>query len=369
MKNRRRRSWLTAIALATVLTGSGSLAGPVSANQFRFNPGPWLDLAMGANQYFPVIGQVAQAVVGPSQISYSGKLTVLLVGSDHRPNSGERLDTIMVMSVNPATNPNTISAVSIPRDMARIPIPSQYGGGTYNGKINGMISYFKNQTGGNRGAALDRFELTIEQLLQINIDYVAYIRFNGFDALVDEVGGVYSNIPAEIRDPKYIDKPGWPTGAKFLANSNALLKGGAAPRCYGGYPKPVTNWGPVMNCTRALVYVRSRKGTIGSGTNNDYKRAARQQKFVVEAMKRVVNQGSAEAYAVRTKANSMPSDFYTDMPTSNGDVLQMFNLLSGASFTQSKVFSPPTYATHISGTSKNQLKLDVVRNLCNSYFD
>lgn len=206
MSIQRRRGWLSAVLLATVITGSGSLAGPVSAAEFRFNAGPWMDLAMSANSFFPAIGQAAQQVAGPSQVNYSGKLTVLLVGSDYRANSGERLDTIMVMAINP--NNKNISAISIPRDTARIPIPSQYGGGTYNGKINGMISFYKKQTGGNRAAALDRFELTIEQLLQITIDYVAYTRFNGFDALVDEVGGVPTNIPYELRDPKYIDKPG-----------------------------------------------------------------------------------------------------------------------------------------------------------------
>lgn len=104
MSIRRRRGWLSAVALATVLTGSGSLAGPVSAAQFRFNPGPWTDLAMTANAYFPQIGQAAQALAGPSQLSYSGKLTVLLVGSDHRDGggNGERFDTIMVMAINPS---------------------------------------------------------------------------------------------------------------------------------------------------------------------------------------------------------------------------------------------------------------------------
>ena len=361
------RGYMSAVLLATVMAGSGSLAGPVSAAEFRLNSGAWVDLAMSVNGYFPVIGQAMQQIAGPSQVSYGGRLTFLLVGSDSRGGGGERLDAIAIMSINPSNK--NISGVSIPRDTGRIQIPSQYGGGLYNGKINGMFGYFKSQTGGSRAQGLERFKVTVEQLLQINIDYVVYMRFNGFDALVDEVGGVNANIPNEIRDPKYIDKPDWPKGAKFLADTSALLKGGSAPRCYGGYPKPVTNWGPVLNCTRAMVYVRTRKGTIGNSANNDYKRAGRQQKFTVEAIKRLTSLGLSKAYAVRTKANSMPSDFYTDMPTSNGDVQQLFNLLSGSAFTQTAVLSPPTYATRVSGTSKNQLKLDVVRNLCDNYFD
>jgi len=359
--------------LATVITGSGSLAGPVSANEFRFNAGPWLDLATSVDEFIPYIDQTSQAVLGPSQLNYSGKLTVLLVGSDHREGSGERLDTILIMSINPSNK--VITAASIPRDTARIPIPPEYGGGTYKGKINGMFKFFKNQVGGERGLALKRFERMVEYVLQINIDYTAYMRFGGFDALVDEVSGVPTAIPYELRDDSYIDKPGDAAGAKFLASSNALLKGGNAPRCVGGYPKPTQNWNAVPNCTRALVYVRSRHGKlVGCCGNNDYKRAGRQQKFVYDAIKRVTNGfTSSKANALASKANSMPNDFWTDIPTGGSSPVEMYNLLKNSTFsgntTHSAVFSPKAYAQHIAGTSSNQLKLDVVRTKCNSLFD
>lgn len=368
MNIRRRRGWLSAVLLATVITGSGSLVGPVSANEFQFRAGPWLDLAVSATKFIPALGQVAEVVSG-SQLTYSGKLTILLVGSDWRSNStGERLDTIMVVSIDSAKR---IKAVSIPRDSARIPIAPSLGGGTYSGKINGMIQLFKKQAGGNRNAGLGRFKTEVEYLLDIKIDYLAYVRFGGFDALVDEVSYVPVNIPYELRDPKYIDKPGWPTGAKFLASNNALLRGASAPRCYGGYPKPVSNWGPVMNCTRALVYVRSRKGNlVGCCTNNDYKRAARQQKFVYEGVKRVTDGYSGLPSGLRQLANSRPLDIYTTIPSSSD--VALWNKLNGSVFspsTDSRVFSPPSYASHIGGTSKNQLNLTAIRNLCDSWFD
>jgi anionic cell wall polymer biosynthesis LytR-Cps2A-Psr (LCP) family protein len=351
-----------------VITGSGSLAGPVSANEFQFRAGPWVDLALGASKFIPALGPIAEAV-SRSQLNYSGKLTVLLLGSDWRSNSsGERLDTIMVMSIDANKR---IKAVSIPRDSARIPIAPSLGGGTYNGKINGMIQFFKNQAGGNRNAGLARFQTQVAFLLGIKIDYLAYVRFDGFDALVDKVGGVPTNIPNELRDPKYIDKPGWPTGAKFRAASSALLKGGSAPRCYGGYPKPVSNWSPVMNCTRAIVYVRSRKGKlVGCCTNNDYKRAARQQKFVFDAIKRVTDGYTSLPSGLRPLANSRPLDIYTTIPSSSD--IAMWNKLNGSSFnpsTDSRVFSPTTYASRIRGTSSNQLNLTAIRKLCDTWFD
>ena len=366
MRISRRRGLLSALTLATVMAGTGSLAGPVSASEFHFQPGPWLNLAGSAATYVPFLEDAARIAAGPNALSYNGKLTVLLLGSDWRSNSGERLDTIMVMSIDSAKH---IKAVSIPRDSARIPI---YTGGTYNGKINGMFKYFKTQAGGSRDGGLDRFRQEVQYLLGIKIDYLAYVRFSGFDALVDRVDHVTVGIPYELRDPSFIDKPGWPTGAKFLADASANLGGGDAPRCYGGYPKPVTNWGPVPNCTRALVYVRSRHGTlVGCCGNSDYKRAARQQKFVFEAIKRVTDgYNSSITSGLRSTANSNPSSIYTTIPGSSD--LELWTKLNGSSFSpssDSKVFFPPTWASHIKGTSSNQLNLTAIRNLCNSWFD
>jgi anionic cell wall polymer biosynthesis LytR-Cps2A-Psr (LCP) family protein len=370
MSIRRSRAGLSALLLTLVMAGSGGLAGPVSAAQFQFNPGVWLDAAMTANSYFPMIGDAIQTVAGTSQLSYSGKLTVLLVGSDWRDgnNNGERLDSIMVVSVDSSHH---ISAVSIPRDTARIPIPPALGGGTYNGKINGMFKYFKKQSG-SQATALARFKQTVEYVLNIKIDYLAFLRFDGFDKLVDQAGGVPTAIPFELRDDSYIDKPGDAAGAKFMVSSSALLKGAQAARCVGGYPKPTQNWGAVPNCSRALVYVRSRHGTlVGCCGNNDYKRAARQQKFVFDAVRRILAQGQGTAQGLVTVMNYNSSLVYTTIPHTNADIAAMFALLSGSglSLYHSQVFTPPTYSTHISGTSSNQLKLDVVRSLCNSWFD
>jgi hypothetical protein len=366
----RSRRAVFAVILAGVMTGVSGMSGPVlGAADVHPSVVPWLKLADGLLGREFVLHSV-EALTGPTQVSPGGdgRYTVLMVGSDWRPDStnGERLDTIMVMSLNP--NNHEISAVSIPRDTARIPLPPAFGGGVFKSKINGMFKWFKKQSGGSRPVALDKFRLVVAYVLGIQIDYVAFIRFGGFDTLVDEAGGVHSNIPLEIRDTGFIDKPGWPKGAKFLANASALLKGASAPRCYGGYPKPVTNWAPVPNCTRALVYVRSRKGTVGGSANNDYKRARRQQTFVFETIKELRGDYS-RAQDVRARATQIATDFYTTIPISSAaDGLTLYQLVQGATLPRQAVFSPSTYATHIPGTSANQLKLSVVRALCDSWF-
>jgi hypothetical protein len=124
----------------------------------------------------------------------------------------------------------------------------------------------------------------------------------------------------------------------------------------------------VPNCTRALVYVRSRKGKVGTSGNNDYKRARRQQTFVFEAIKEL-RVDYTRAQGVRALATQITSDFYTTIPIATvSDGLALYQLVQGTTLARQAVFSPSTYATHIPGTSANQLKLSVVRALCDSWF-
>jgi anionic cell wall polymer biosynthesis LytR-Cps2A-Psr (LCP) family protein len=213
---------------------------------------------------------------------------------------------------------------------------------------------------------MEKLRVEFAWLLGIQIDYVAYIRFDGFDALVDEAGGITTSIPAEIRDPDYIDKPGWPTGAKFLADASVTLGGADAERCYGGYPKPVTNWAPVMNCHRALVYVRSRHGTVGGTPNSDFKREARQQRFIFDALTQV-SQSQSTAQAIRVNANLIPTNFYTTIPiTTPADGLALFQLVQNATMPRTVVLQPPYYSKKVN--VHYELKLSAVRSLMASWF-
>ncbi|MEP7360065.1 MAG: LCP family protein [Chloroflexota bacterium] len=363
---------LFALSMAMLMSGAGALAGPtLAASDVHFSPLPLLTLA---DQIFgdqAVLGTVEALTGNHSQVSAGsdGRVTVLMVGSDHRDNkpNGERTDTILVMSINTSTH--QISAASIPRDTARVPLAPALGGGTFTSKINGMLKFFKKKSHGSREAGMEKLRVEIEYLLATPIDYVAYIRFDGFDTLVDEAGGIATSIPAEIRDPNYIDKPGWPTGAKFLAASSVTLGGADAQRCYGGYPKPVTDWSNsnVPPCYRALVYVRSRHGTVGGAPNSDFKREARQQAFIFDALKKV-RQSLSNAQSIRVKANQIPKDFYTTIPISTvADGTELYQLVQSASMLSGNqvVFSPSTYATSVG--VHYELKLSAVRAWCDQH--
>ncbi|WP_142002974.1 LCP family protein [Amycolatopsis cihanbeyliensis] len=122
----------------------------------------------------------------------------LIVGSDSRQGldpedearlstgdtGGQRTDTIMVAHLPDNGTPPTL--LSLPRD-SEVPIP---GHGT--NKINAAFSF-----GGPKLLAQ-----TVEQATGLRLDHYAEIGFGGFANIVDAVGGVEMDIPAEMHDTK-----------------------------------------------------------------------------------------------------------------------------------------------------------------------
>ena len=353
---RRPRAWAMCGLLALVIGGTGSLAGPVSAAPFHFNALPWLSAAMDAANLFGA-EDALQSVVGPSTVSpgTDGRITILLLGSDWRPRlsgTGERTDSIIFMTID---NSNHISAISLPRDVGNVPIGP---GEVFKGKINGLFKHYK-QIYGSRNVALDKVRQAFQYTFQVQIDYVAFVRFTGLERLVDKVGGVQVTVPYDIFDPSIYDSRAiLQPGAKFLAGAT-LEKGASAPYCYTvGNP---INWSATPNCVRALEYVRSRHGP----GNNDWKRARRQQGFVFAAMKEIAQ---SQIEGLRQSTFTNPDDFYTTLPLTSADVLYMYNRVHNATMPNQAVLQPPTYASNVPGTSKQQLKLDTVRALFHSWF-
>jgi LCP family protein required for cell wall assembly len=113
----------------------------------------------------------------------SGTQFILLIGSDLRAGvGGSRADAIHVLAVNPKLRKGTI--INIPRDTcASIP-----GHGTT--KINAANAY-----GGPPLTAQ-----TVGQMLGVPLSYSVLVDFNGFGAIVNEVGGVTINVTTNMSD-------------------------------------------------------------------------------------------------------------------------------------------------------------------------
>jgi polyisoprenyl-teichoic acid--peptidoglycan teichoic acid transferase len=99
--------------------------------------------------------------------------SVVLLGVDQRENDRGRSDSIIVMAVNP--NNNSVKMLSIPRD-TRTEI---VGKGKVD-KINHAYAF----------GGVDMSLKTIENFLDIPIDYYVQINMEGFKDIVDSVGGV-----------------------------------------------------------------------------------------------------------------------------------------------------------------------------------
>lgn len=99
--------------------------------------------------------------------------SVLLLGVDEREGDLGRSDTIVVMTINPTVQ--STKMVSIPRDTQAKLI-----GRNQMDKINHAYAF-----GGTAMAVT-----SIESLLGIPIDYVATINMEGFESIIDAVGGI-----------------------------------------------------------------------------------------------------------------------------------------------------------------------------------
>ncbi|MDR7078850.1 LCP family protein required for cell wall assembly [Neobacillus niacini] len=99
--------------------------------------------------------------------------SVLLLGVDQRKNDRGRSDSIIVLSVNP--NNNSVKMVSIPRDTR-----TEIVGKGVQDKINHAYAF----------GGVEMSIATVENFLDIPIDYYVQINMEGFKEIVDSVGGV-----------------------------------------------------------------------------------------------------------------------------------------------------------------------------------
>ena len=99
--------------------------------------------------------------------------SVLMLGVDERKGDRGRSDTIIVLTVNP--NNNSVKMLSIPRDTR-----TEIVGKGKEDKINHAYAF------GGVPMAMD----TVENFLDIPIDYYMQVNMEGFQDIVDAVGGV-----------------------------------------------------------------------------------------------------------------------------------------------------------------------------------
>jgi anionic cell wall polymer biosynthesis LytR-Cps2A-Psr (LCP) family protein len=354
-----RRSRLALIVLlAVALTGSGTVPFTAAANTGLLRPSALLDLAM----HFAPSPAVLRALENGEAINYGkdARLTFLLLGTDYRahaPGKGERPDIIMVMTINRTTG--KMAVASLPRDLNRIPLPN---GEVHTGRINAIPAKYVKTLG--RAGAYNKMREIVGHLLDVEIDYVATMRFSNFDTMMDELGSIRVTT-RQARDPKLLDAE--PPGVYFPAATNYELYG-TGQKCAGHFRFTTNDKLPGYYCHRALVYARTRKGP----GNSDFKRQARGVDIVLAAISRAAgdNYGKGKIGSMTSKAQAQGLGFWSSLPMNAGNATELYGLLKKAKLgsVNRVVFTPTKYATKNSGAATYRVNVTAIRNWIKNNF-
>jgi len=191
------------------------------------------------------------------------RMNVLVVGIDKTAwRTATLTDTLMVVSIDPVGE--TVSIVSLPRDLVRVPLGD---GNVFGPKINSLMAYADRHPDEFPQGGMRTLEDAIGALLGIPIHYYALIDFEGFVKLVDTVGGVDINVAKGFYDDMYDG-----LGINAVGVNGWGVEAG---------PNHFNGW-------EALAYARARK----ADGESDFTRAARQQEVLLALKDRIMADGS-----------------------------------------------------------------------------
>lgn len=196
------------------------------------------------------------------------RINILVAGMGGANHPGGMLaDSLIVVSIQPKEK--KAAMISIPRDLL-VPIPgdgedkinSAFATG-YNDYINKNCSK-KKETCKSEGivAGSNLTSQTVSNILGIPIHYYVTLDFNGFEKIIDQLGGVDIYVDKAIYDPSFPDKN---------------MKGYDPFRMKAGQQH--------MDGSTALKYARSREST------SDFDRAKRQQKVIAAVKEKAMKSG------------------------------------------------------------------------------
>lgn len=247
-------------------------------------------------------------------------VSVLLLGVEDYATGGQngRADSIMVATVQPKTK--DVKIVSIPRD-TYVKVK-----GHGNTKINHSYAY------GGKDLTIQ----TVEDFLEIPIDYYVQVDFKGFKKLVDEVDGVNVNVPFDFTETSDVKK-----------RKIEFEKG------------PAT-----LNGEQALAYARMRK----QDPNGDFGRADRQKELAVALAEKMAE--PKRFMQVGDITNHIGEYVQTNIHVS--DALSLVKTYSGFKGNQVEVLKIDGEGTKIDGVyyfEADEEKLNGVKNTLKDHLD
>jgi LCP family protein required for cell wall assembly len=301
-------------------------------------------------------GESVPGTIGPPvestapQAAWDGKsrLNILLIGADEQ-NGGHNTDTMITVSIDPATN--QVVMFTLPRDTVDVPVPAgparNYYGPTYPGKINAYWAAVSTRTdfypaipGIAGGPGYNGLKAVLGNLYGLDIKYFVEVNFEGFKKIVDALGGVTINVQIPVVDDQF-------PAAR-----------GDLQRLY--IPAGMQH----MDGAAALRYARSRH------TSSDFDRGARQQRVLVSLREQMNISTILPAIDALTEA--VKGSFTTDMPREIvPQLLQVADHIDARSI-RSVIFTPPYYQTEFLNSPRGYIiepKIDRIRAAVHDAFN
>jgi polyisoprenyl-teichoic acid--peptidoglycan teichoic acid transferase len=289
--NKRRKLYILAAALAFICISSYLVIkhyvyGEIFTNRPEIHAGSELDKIKQNHE---------KNIFKPDKEANQRPYSVLLVGLDSKRMDSGLTDTLMVALVDPKNSKTSL--LSIPRD-TRVQIA-----GRGLDKITHAHNYGLNST-----------IMTVEDLLDIKMDYYTLINFEGFQSLVDTIGGVTIDVEKNL------------TFRDRITNSQFSLSKGTQH----------------LNGIEALNYARYRGGGEG-----DFGRNRRQQQVIKALIDETLN------FRNITKINQMLKDIGENVETDMDFGVLTKTLAKMKNLSSKDIYSVPlkAYPTTIDGIS------------------
>jgi len=283
-----KKRWFQAIALVIIL-----LLGV--AGFFAWKTGYILSKISGSK-----ISPLASLLAGSSAPkTQEGRINILLLGmrGANDPHGGLLADSIIVLSLD--TKNNRVALISVPRDLY-VQIP----GTSERGKLNSVFAYGEN---GGKNQGMAKMEEMMGTITGLKIDHTVAINFQGFQQLIDAVGGVNITLKKSFYETK-----------QFVEGNE----------CGGVFSLPA---GLVhLDGAKALCYTRARDET------SDFDRSKRQQVVLKTLKDKMLSLGTlADFTKVNAILNAIGNNVKTDLaPDQMKGMYDQYNNMKDAQIVQ-----------------------------------
>ena len=165
--------WTLPVVLVALVAGGVALA---------YEPGG--EEARGPGRLETSRASWVQRMFGGGEKVEDGPFNVLVLGVDERPESeeeGSRTDTIMLVRVDPKTG--DVRLLSVPRDLLVEVAPGE------ENRINAAYNF----------GGIDQTITAFEDFSGVDVDHYAVVDFEGFEDIMDAMGGVELDVEEPIR--------------------------------------------------------------------------------------------------------------------------------------------------------------------------